>query len=88
MDMINLMECGHVANATDDNGNPACVICGCFAVRRVIDVSKEPTAGLEGRKARCADCGKEHESKWTLPFFQYRPEGLLDSCYDGCYGWD
>lgn len=85
---INLMACGHVANARDSEGRPACVICTCFDVAQTIDAETNPTAGLEGRMCRCADCGKEQPSRWTLPFFKYRPGRDTDSCYDGCYGWD
>lgn len=33
---------------------------------------------LIGRKARCR-CGKEEESTWTLPFFQFQGEGSQDA---------
>ena len=83
-----LMTCGHVSNAKTAYGAPACVICDCFDVEREIKVDQEPKAGLEGRVCVCHDCGTEHSSAWTLPFFQYRPWDTHDTCYDGCYGWD
>lgn len=83
-----LMACNHVANASTKDGNPVCAICGCTTVTKEIDVAQDPTAGLEGRMCECSECGKKRESKWTLPFFKYRPDKEYDESYDGCYGWD
>ena len=90
--MLYLMKCGHIALGTKD-GKPVCPICyginsGAEEVVQVIDETKEPTKGLEGRYARCNDCGKLTPSRWNLPFFEYRPNEEYDSYYDGCYGWD
>ena len=43
---------------------------------------------LDGRTARCADCGSLEPSAPSLPFFMYRPDNAYDSYYCGCYGWD
>jgi hypothetical protein len=84
-DNIFLMKCGHVNNAQDRNGNPACVICGCFDIDKKIE---KPTDGLEGRQAKCPDCGGTTESRWDLPFFKHNPDRKFDSYYCGCYGWN
>ena len=87
-----LMKCGHTANSTiiDDAGNklPACVICCCTEVD-----NNRPS--LEGRKARCCDCGKLVDSDWKLPFFKYKGTWYKvfkkvneDEFYCGCNGWD
>ena len=83
-----LMKCGHVANAIDKNGKPVCAI--CVPDVEGITVEKEldgETAGLEGRKARCSFCWKVTNSRWNLPFFEYRPDKETDSYYCGCGGW-
>ncbi len=47
-----LMKCGHAAQATDSDGNPACVICAVLDPNaRVVD---ENPPDLNGRVARCA----------------------------------
>jgi len=43
---------------------------------------------LEGRIAKCQDCGEREPSRPSLPFFWYRPDKDFDSYYCGCYGWD
>ena len=43
---------------------------------------------LEGRIAKCTDCGEKQSSKPSLPFFWYRPDKMHDSYYCGCRGWD
>lgn len=87
-----LMKCGHVATGTKD-GKPICPICAGIdpraeEVEMVIDETTEPTKGLEGRKAKCSYCGNIVDSRWTLPFFEYRPDEEYDSYFDGCLGWD
>ena len=83
------MECGHVANAKDENGKPVCVICaGYNEGAYLIEKEAEGTEGLEDRKARCAYCRDVCESRWNLPFFEYRPDNEYDSYYCGCRGWD
>ena len=81
-----LMSCGHVSNALNGDGNPCCVICSCHDVKT--ELPDTPTAGLEGRHATCAYCNKEVDSRWTLPFFEYRPDKETDEYYCGCMGWD
>lgn len=79
-----LMKCKHANNACDKNGNPVCLICGCLEVVKKIE---QPTDGLEGRIAKCPDCGRTTESRWDLSFFKHNPDRELDSYYCGCYGW-
>lgn len=91
--MLYLMKCGHVAQAIDSNGKPCCAICAgikeeAFIVAKEIDVTKNPAEGLEGRKAKCPYCGETTDSRWNLPFFQYKPNSDTDDYYDGCFGWD
>jgi hypothetical protein len=84
-----LMACGHVSNATDEFGNPICVLChGIRAVGSIPIKEIDGNTGLEGRKARCVDCRKETDSNWGLPFFEYRPNHEYDKYYCGCEGWD
>lgn len=80
-----MMECGHTANAVDENENPVCVIC-IGIVKGARKVSKEQP-NLEDRRAKCAYCGKTTDSKLTLPFFEYRPKKEFDEYYCGCRGW-
>ena len=80
-----LMKCGHVANAIDANGNPICAICYGFTPDAKIIANKKPN--LEGRKARCNECGKVTGSSYSLPFFRYRPNEDYDTYYCGCHGW-
>ena len=89
-----LMKCGHTAQAVDGGGNPVCVFCMCEEVA-------EEKPDLTGRKARCSYFGKtfrrggrmvtchgEADSKYTLPFFEYKPKSQYDAYYCGCWGWD
>jgi hypothetical protein len=63
-----LLKCGHTANAIetlpDGTQKPSCVICLC-------NEPADDVPGLEGRKARCAFCGKEVDSSYKLAFFEY-----------------
>lgn len=43
---------------------------------------------LDGRMAKCSDCGKIEPSKPSMPFFSYREDKEYDSFYCGCFGWD
>ena len=43
---------------------------------------------LEGREAKCPDCGRYDSSRPNLPFFEYSPDKEYDLYYCGCYGWD
>ena len=90
METRHLMKCGHVAQAKDQHDHPCCAICAgitpaAFEVERELT---HPTDGLEGRKAECPYCGRTTDSRWTLPFFEYRPDKETDSYYCGCFGWD
>ena len=89
-----LMKCGHTANATqqipnnDNSGKISihcCVIC-CGIVKGNNIVQDKPD--LSGRKSQCSSCKGITDSKWTLPFFEYRPKDEYDGHYDGCFGWD
>lgn len=89
-----LMMCGHTANATHkipNNDNTGylnvhcCVICA--GVRKGYNIVKEKP-DITGRKSLCSSCGKTTDSKWGLPFFEYRPNDEQDRHYDGCHGWD
>ncbi len=80
-----LMACGHVAQGTDADGRPVCVICTGLtpAARQIVD-----SPDLKGRIAQCCYCGHEEASSLALPFFQYCPDKPNDMFYCGCRGWD
>ena len=79
------MKCGHIANAFI-NGKPICIIClGLKKEATQIDYDRP---NLQGRKARCNQCGKEVDSNFNLPFFEYRHDSEKDSYYCGCGGWE
>lgn len=87
--MAYLMKCGHVAQGVASDGKPVCVICaGIHTGGLTVDRELHGTEGLEGRKAKCFDCGETVDSRWELPFFDYRPDEEYDGYYDGCRGWD
>lgn len=77
-----VMECGHTANGESLDGEPVCAICMCT------DIDENIKVDLHGRKAKCSECGKIVDSKFGLPFFQYRGDEEYDSYYCGCEGWD
>lgn len=79
------MKCGHTANAEYDGGKPCCLICAPNKEAYEIENDKP---SLEGRKAKCTECGQIADSNWSLPFFEYKPDEKYDSYYNGCYGWD
>lgn len=84
-----LMKCGHIAQGTLDK-KPVCVIC-VGSNKLAEEVEKEVikgNEGLEGRKARCSLCGKETDSRWDLPFFEFNKKYSTDTYYCGCRGWD
>ena len=81
-----LMKCGHVANAKDKEGKDVCVI--CVGIDPGATEVKDPNPKFEGRKAICATCGHETESRPELAFFEYRPLVINDLYYCGCRGWD
>lgn len=89
-----IMKCGHVANATTVDNQPACVICNCTTI-------SEQEIDLTDRKARCTyygrmvshqgrtfRCTSENNSSTSLPFFEHKPESQYDEYYCGCWGWD
>jgi hypothetical protein len=82
-----LMDCGHSANATDQDGNPSCVI--CYMVGGEIPAPVEAPS-FEGRIAKCpyATCKSERPSSTELAFFRYLPEKDYDEFYCGCHGWN
>ena len=82
--MLYLMKCGHINNATTNDGKPACAICTCVEVEHECEGNK----GLEGRKAKCSYCEKMEDSSWSKPFFEYQPNKEYDYFYCGCRGWD
>ncbi len=83
--MTVMMRCGHAANATDENGNPSCVICvGIVPGATVVD---EPP-DLTGRRAKCPDCDLFVDSETSLAFFEHRPNKDFDMYYCGCSGWN
>lgn len=80
-----LMLCGHSANShiqVDDTEIECCAI--CYPKEESVVPANEPD--LTGRIAICTYCYKKCESRLTLPFFHYRPNG--DTYYCGCRGWD
>lgn len=82
-----LMKCGHRDNAFTKDGKPCCVLCvgnpDAFIIDREII---NDTDGLEGRHAVCEWCGRRVDSKWSLPFFEHRPDKNTDAYYCGCGG--
>lgn len=83
-----LMKCGHRDTAFTKSGKPCCVICNSPDALIVDREIINDTDGLEGRQACCEWCGKRTTSRWSLPFFEYRPDKETDSYYCGCGGWD
>lgn len=49
---------------------------------------EEKRPDLTGRKAKCSYGDKIVDSKWSLPFFNYRPGKEFDEYYCGCWGWE
>lgn len=86
----NLMKCGHVAVAVDDKGKPVCPI--CVGIVKGAEEEETKLPDLTGRKAVCNQCKHRPptkvDSKFSLAFFEYRPENETDSFYCGCWGWD
>ena len=86
-----LMSCGHVSNAVayiNDEKVPCCAICNNTEIVREV----QGTDGLEGRFSTCGQHkgggAKPVQSRWELPFFEYRPNDVYDNHYCGCWGWD
>lgn len=78
-----MMKCGHTGNA-EHNGRPCCLICAPDPRAFEID---ENIPNLEGREAKCNECGHKARSNINLPFFKYCPDSEYDSFYCGCCGW-
>ncbi len=79
-----LMDCGHIAQASDRKGKPVCVMCigkkeGATVVSEVTDLSQ--------RKSRCTHCGEISHTDTELPGFRHRQEREFDDYYCGCRGW-
>lgn len=81
-----VMKCGHVSQATDQHGNPACVI--CIGVDSGATQIEKEVPALTGRKARCSYCKNERPSSYDLAFFEHKPKQEHDKYYCGCFGWD
>jgi hypothetical protein len=87
--MMYLMACGHTSNAHDENGDPVCIMClGTHNGARVPVKECNGNEGLKGRRAKCAYGDSITDSRWSLPFFQYRPDKEYDEYYCGCMGWN
>lgn len=87
--MLNyLMACGHVANGKTIDGKPLCVICSPSKESETIKEKCLENNGLKNRMAKCSECPSTTHSRWSLPFFEYRPDKSTDSYYCGCHGWD
>lgn len=83
MSQLPLMKCGHTGYATDTaTGKHCCPICGTPEAHEEVEV----LPNIEGRQAKCAQCGKLTPSKFNLPFFV--PKGI-DSRWaqDHCVCW-
>ena len=78
-----MMLCGHAANATDENGQPACVICMPNPTASQIDDTYQVPPG---RMAMCHYCKRLVPSSTDLAFFAAMP-GATDDFYCGCRGW-
>lgn len=85
MSEVKLMKCGHTSNATDENGNPVCLI--CVGIKKGAEEIAEYQPDLKNREAKCMDCGKKVNSELNLPFFEHKPESEYDRFYCGCRGW-
>jgi hypothetical protein len=72
--MRTIMACDHVANATNEQGEPVCAICYGTDSRAEIAVAVSEEPDLTGREARCG-CGSVRPSSTDLAFFEYRGVG-------------
>ena len=84
-----LMKCGHAPNATDENGNPICII--CHGIIDGADAVDNDEHDIHDRTARCTYhslCKHEERSRIGLPFFKHKEEEEYDEYYCGCFGWD
>lgn len=73
------MSCGHIATALSQ-GSPVCPVCECKLIKDIVDFDHI----LEDRIAICEYCGRKTDSKWSLPWFVFRPERDTDTYYCGC----
>lgn len=82
-----LMKCGCVAQGTDQDGKPVCVVHAGLDSGAYEPAEVQPD--LSGRKAKC--CYGNHgetDSDFRLAFFVHRPDHEFDEYYCGCWGWD
>jgi len=77
----NIMACGCSGQATNGHGQPCCPVHGTAQ-------PMTPQPDLNGRVARCSDCGKVRPSSPDAAFFIYQPDRPQDSYYCGCRGWN
>lgn len=82
---MQMMGCGHTANATRGDGKQVCVICIGIVEGADVEVA---APDLTGRWAMCSCCKKSIKSGIGLPFFEYRSQSPYDIYYCGCRGWD
>ena len=81
-----LMRCGHAPVAQDATGKWVCPI--CIGLVEGADIPADNLPSLQGRSAQCLYCERTKESRFDLPFFEYRPKAEFDLFYCGCRGWD
>lgn len=80
--MTDLMECGHAANANDNDGKPVCAICLGIDPRANVVATNLPD--LTGRTALCSyfeSCKKRMPSSVDLAFFEYQGAGSYSAAY-------
>lgn len=80
-----ILECGHSANATDGNGDPACAV---HSAREGGTTIASATLDLADRFAKCS-CGATAKSSEGLAFFEYLGESsnrAKTSCRNCSYG--
>ena len=87
-----LMKCGHTAQGRTKDHKPVCVICIGLTPDAEIEVPEGERPDLTGRTAECTQCknrpSNTSPSKFSLPFFEHRPNYDTDRYYCGCWGWD
>lgn len=79
-----MMKCGHSSEGAYDTktGNPVCVTCvGFTPLAEEVD---ESPPDISGRRSRCTMCGREVDSSFNLPFFEYCGPGSYDASMCKC----
>lgn len=71
-----VMKCGCTSGSQryireTDSYVPSCITHNCIEIMEEADIPS-----LEGRKSRCSNCGREVDSSWHLPFFEYGGHAL------------